>query len=69
MLDTNLTFKEHIVSTESLCTCMSQLAQINHVKHVLLQSYLSMIIIITALVFSKLQMYFIALCLEQHHSI
>ena len=30
-----------------------------------------MIIIITAfnLVFSKLQMYFIALCLEQHHSI
>ena len=45
MLDTNLTFKEHIVSTESLYTRMSRLAQINHAKHVLLQSYLSMIII------------------------
>ena len=49
ILDTNLTFKEHIVATVS--SCMSQLGQVNRVKHVFEKN--SLIIITNALVFSK----------------
>ena len=50
MLDANLTFNEHIVSTAS--SCMSRLGQINRVKHFFDKN--TLIIIINALVFSKL---------------
>ena len=49
-LDSNLTFNEHIVSTVS--SCMSRLGQINRVKHIFDKR--ALIIIINALVFSKL---------------
>ena len=50
ILDSNLTFNEHIVATVSLC--MSLLGQINRVKHVFDKN--ALIIIINALVFTKL---------------
>ena len=49
-LDSNLTYNEHIVSTVS--SCMSRLGQINRVKHIFNKH--ALIIIINALVFSKL---------------
>jgi len=49
-LDSNLTFNEYIVSTVS--SCMSRLGQINRVKHIFDKH--ALIIIINALVFSKL---------------
>ena len=49
-LDSNLTYNEHIVSTVS--SCMSRLGQINRVKHIFDKR--ALIIIINALVFSKL---------------
>ena len=48
--DSNLTYNEHIVSTVS--SCMSRLGQINRVKHIFNKH--ALIIIINALVFSKL---------------
>ena len=50
MLDANLTFNEHIVSTVS--SSMSRLGQINRVKHFFDKN--ALIIIINVLVFSKL---------------
>ena len=50
MLDANLTFNEHIVSTAS--SCMSRLGQINRVKHFFDKN--ALIIIINVLVFSQL---------------
>ena len=50
MLDANLTFNEHIVSTAS--SCMSRLGQFNRVKHFFDKN--TLIIIINVLVFSKL---------------
>ena len=50
MLDADLTFNEHIVSTVS--SCMSRLGKINRVKHVFDKN--ALIIIINASVFSKL---------------
>ena len=50
MLDANLTFNEHNVST--VFSCMSRLAQVNRVK--LFVDKNSLIIIINALVFRKL---------------
>ena len=49
-LDSNLTYNDHIVSTVSSCT--SRLGQINRVKHIFDKR--ALIIIINALVFSKL---------------
>ena len=49
-LDSNLTYNEHIVST--VFSCMSRLGQINRVKHIFDKR--ALIIIINALVFSKL---------------
>ena len=49
-LDSNLTYNEHIVSTVS--SCMSRLKQINRAKHIFDKR--ALIIIINALVFSKL---------------
>ena len=53
MLDANLTFNEHNVST--VFSCMSRLGQVNRVKHVVEKN--SLIIVINALV---LVSYFIA---------
>ena len=50
MLDANLTFNEHIVSTVS--SCLSRLGQINRVKHFFDKT--TLIIIINVLVFSQL---------------
>ena len=54
MLDANLTFNEHIVSTVS--SCLSRLGQINRVKHFFDKT--TLIIIINVLIF--LVSYFIA---------
>ena len=50
ILDSNLTYDEHIIKTVS--SCMSRLGQINRVKHVFDKRTLLMII--NSLVFSKL---------------
>ena len=49
LLDSNLTFNDHVAFTES--SCMARLGQINRVKHAFDRSTLS--IVINALVFSK----------------
>ena len=50
ILDPNLTYEDHITKTVS--TCMSRLAQMNRVKHVLDKDTLT--IVVNCLVFSKL---------------
>ena len=50
LLDSNLTYNDHIASTVSIC--MSRLGQINRVKHAFDQNTLT--IVINALVLSKL---------------
>ena len=50
ILDSNLTYDEHIIKTAS--SCMSRLGQINRVKHVFDKRTLLMII--NSIVFSKL---------------
>ena len=49
ILDSNLTYDEHIIKTTS--SCMSRLGQINHVKHAFDKRKILMII--NSLVFSK----------------
>ena len=62
ILDSNLTYNEHIVSTVS--SCMSRLGQINRVKHIFDKRALS--IIINPVVFSKTIL--LVFCLEQYYS-
>jgi len=50
ILDSNLTYDEHIIKTAS--SCMSCLGQINHVKHAFDKR--TLLLIINSLVFSKL---------------
>ena len=50
ILDSNLTYDEHIIKTAS--SCMSRLGQINRVKHVF--DKCTLLMIINSLVFSKL---------------